>query len=354
MRARMLAVGLATFAITAVFVGMIWNFLIALFLAAIFSAMATPLHRKVLSMVGNRQGLATTITLITLIICVLVPALALIYLAAIQAGELTNNVVTFIQRLDTDKPLLTVPDWFPFKTELESAGSQIATKIGELAGKLAGWFVTAASAATKGTAKFFLSTFIMIYAMIFFLQEQTTVLAQLMRYSGLSRESQERLVDRVLSISRATIKGTLVIGLIQGVLGGIGFAVAGINGAAFWGVVMAVASVIPGVGPALVWVPGVIYLFASGETTSAIGLAVWCGLVVSTIDNVLRPILVGRDTQMPDLIILVSTLGGLAMFGAEGLIIGPVIAGLFITMWEIFGDTFGHLVATDEEKTQQG
>ena len=277
MRARMLAVGLATFAITAVFIGMIWNFLVALFLAAIFSAMATPLHKKILSMVGDRQGIATAITLITLIVCVLVPVLSLIYLAAIQANELTQNVVAFVQRLDTDEPLLSAPDWLPFKTELENAGSQIASKIGEIAGKLAGFFVTAASAATKGTAKFFLSTFIMIYAMVFFLQEQTMVLAQLMRYSGLSRKSQKRLVERVLSISRATIKGTLVIGLIQGLLGGIGFAVVGIDGAAFWGAVMAVASVIPGIGPAIVWVPGVIYLFATGETVAAIGLALWSG-----------------------------------------------------------------------------
>ena len=352
MRATMLAVGLATFAVTAVFVGMISNFLVALFLAAVFSAMATPLHKKILFIVRGQQVIATAITLITLVVCVLVPALALIYLAALQASELTGNVVDFVQRMDTEQPLLSPPDWFPFKAELESAGSQLASKIGELAGKLAGFFVTAASAATKGTAKFFLSTFIMIYAMVFFLQEQTTVLAQLMRYSGLSYASQKRLVERVLSISRATIKGTLVIGLIQGLLGGISFAVVGIQGAAFWGAVMAVASVIPGVGPALVWVPAVIYLFATGETVVAIGLALWCGLVVSTIDNVLRPILVGRDTQMPDLIILVSTLGGLAAFGAEGLIIGPVIAGLFITMWEIFGETFGHLMPAEKEKTQ--
>jgi predicted PurR-regulated permease PerM len=291
---RMLAVGLVTFAVTAVFVGMIWNFLTALFLAAVFSAMATPLHRKVLSKVGDRQGIATAITLTILIVCVLVPALAVIYLAAIQANELADNVVGFVQRLNTDETPLRAPDWLPFKTELENAGSQIASKVGELAGKLAGYFVTAASAATKGTAKFFLSAFIMIYAMVFFLRDRTSVLAQLMRYSGLSLESQDKLVERVLSISRATMKGTLVIGLIQGVLGGIGF-----------------------------WVAG---------------------------DNVLRPTMVGRDTEMPDLIILVSTLGGLAMFGAEGLIIGPVIAGLFITMWEIFSDTFGHLFAAGTPK----
>lgn len=335
------AVGFATLAISAVFVGMIWGFLTALFLAAIFSAMASPLYLKILAGVGNRAGLATAITLTILLVSVLAPTLALIYLAATQANELTQNVVAYVQSIDTDPGGFAVPEWMPFKEEIEAAGPQIASKVGELTGKIAGFFVSAASAATRGTANFFLDLFIMIYAMVFFMQERTTVLSQFMRYSFLPPDAQERLVDRTVSISRATIKGTLVIGIIQGALGGIGFAVTGIEGAAFWGAVMAVMSVIPGIGPAIVWVPGVIYLVASGETAGAIGLALWCALVVSSIDNVLRPILVGRDTEMPDLMILVSTLGGLALFGAVGLIIGPVVAGLFITIWEIFRDTFG-------------
>ena len=343
----MFAVGLATLAISALFVGLIWDFLMALFLAAIFSAMASPLRKKVLSLVGGRAGIATAITLITLLICVFLPALVIIYIAAVQANELTTDVVSFVQRLDTEELKFTVPEWLPFKDQIQSAGPQIASKIGELSGKLAGYFVSAASAATKGTASFFLSLFITIYAMVFFLQEKTSVLAQLMRYSGLPRESQERLVDRTVSISRATIKGTLVIGIVQGALGGIGFAVAGISGAAFWAVVMAVASVIPGFGTALVWVPALIYLFATGKALTAILLALWFALVVGTIDNVLRPILVGRDTEMPDLLVLISTLGGLAMFGAVGLIIGPVIAGLFITMWEVFQDTFRDVLAEE-------
>lgn len=335
------AVGFATLAISAVFLGMIWGFLTALFLAAIFSAMASPLYQKILNGVGGRAGLATAITLIILLIVVLVPTLALIYLAATQANELTQDIVAYVKAVDSNPASFSVPEWVPFKEKIEAAAPQIASKVGELTGKIAGFFVSAASAATKGTANFFLDLFIMLYAMVFFMQEKTTVLSQLMRYSFLPSGAQERLVERTVSISRATIKGTLVIAIIQGALGGIGFAVTGIEGAAFWGAVMAVMSVIPGIGPAIVWVPGVIYLFANGETTGAIGLALWCGLVVSTIDNVLRPILVGRDTAMPDLMILVSTLGGLALFGAVGLIIGPVVAGLFITIWEIFRDTFG-------------
>lgn len=340
-RIGMLAVGLATIAISAVFIGMIWDFLIALFLAAVFSAMASPLYEKVLSVLGDKKGIAAAATLLILFICVLVPILALVYLAAIQAQELTTNIVSFVQRVDVEGVQFEAPEWMPFGQELERAGTITTSKVGELAGSIAGFFVSAVSAVTKGTASFFLSLFILIYAMVFFLQEQTNVLAQLMHYSGLSPASQERLIERTISISRATIKGTLVIGVVQGALGGIGFAVTGIPGAAFWGAVIAVVSIIPGIGPPLILIPGVIYLFVTGEIAYAIGLALWTGLVVTTIDNLLRPALVGRDTQMHDLLILVSTLGGLAMFGAVGLIIGPVLAGLFVTIWEIFQETFG-------------
>lgn len=332
----MFAVGLATLLISALFLGMIWDFLIALLLAAIFSALADPLYNKILDKVGGRTGIATAVTLIVLILGVLIPTLGIIYVAATQAGDLTGNVVAFVENLDGDASGFTVPDWVPFHEEIQGAAPQIASKVGELTGKLAGFFVSSLSAATKGTASFFMSLFVMIYAMVYFLQEKTSVLAQLMRYSGLPPSFQTQLVERTVSISRATIKGTLLIGIAQGVLGGVGFWVTDIPGAAFWGAVMMIASVIPGVGPALVWVPGVIYLAATGETVGAIGLALWCGLVVSTIDNVMRPALVGKDTQMPDLLVLVSTLGGLAMFGAMGLIIGPVIAGLFLTMWDLF------------------
>jgi len=157
------------------------------------------------------------------------------------------------------------------------------------------------------------------------------------------------LMEKGTSVTRATIKGTLVIGAIQGLLGGIGLAVVGIHAAAFWGTVMMVLSVIPGIGTALVWVPAVIYLFVTGEPAYAIGLAIWSAVVVSSIDNILRPKLVGGDTQMPDLLILISTFGGLAAFGAVGLIVGPTLAAMFVTVWDIFGQTFGDTIAKAEQ-----
>ena len=135
---------------------------------------------------------------------------------------------------------------------------------------------------------------------------------------------------------------------------GLALAAVGIKGAVFWGTVMAVLSIIPGIGTALVWVPAVIYLFVVGRNLPAIGLLLWCAIVVGTADNLLRPLLVGKDTKMPDLIILLSTFGGLALFGAVGLVVGPVIAALFLAMWRIYGDTFGDYLLTPKDPEDEG
>ena len=168
----------------------------------------------------------------------------------------------------------------------------------------------------------------------------------------LTSEDKKRLIDKGQSVTRATIKGTLVIGIVQGTLAGLAFAVVGIAGAAFWGTLMAVLSMIPAVGTALVWVPAVIYLYIKGQVVAATGLLIWCAAVVGTVDNVLRPRLVGGDTEMPDLLILVSTLGGLSMFGAIGIIVGPIVAALFLVVWDIFGVAFSGLLPEEPAEVQ--
>jgi predicted PurR-regulated permease PerM len=131
-----------------------------------------------------------------------------------------------------------------------------------------------------------------------------------------------------------------VIGIIQGGLAGFALYLAGIQGAVFWGAIMAVLSIIPGVGAALIWVPAVIYLLVTGQVWQGVALAVWCAVVVGTADNVLRPRMVGKDAQMPDLLVLLSTLGGLAWFGIVGIILGPMLATVFIAVWSIYREAF--------------
>jgi len=156
----------------------------------------------------------------------------------------------------------------------------------------------------------------------------------------LSKDHKTHLLGKFVSVSRATLKGTLVIGIVQGGLAGIAFAVVGIDGAAFWATIMTLVSVIPGIGTALIWFPAVILLMADGQITAAVGLLLWCGIVVGLADNLLRPVLVGRDTEMPDLMVMLSTIGGLMLFGIAGLVIGPLIAALFLSIWKIYGETF--------------
>ena len=142
-------------------------------------------------------------------------------------------------------------------------------------------------------------------------------------------------------MARATIKGTLAVGLVQGFLGGVMFWALGIDGAVFWGVVMVLLSVLPLIGASLVWIPAAIFLLVSGAYIKAFIIVVVGVLVIGLVDNVLRPILVGRDTKMPDYLILLSTLGGLTMFGISGFVIGPIIASLFLAIWVMFQSEYG-------------
>jgi predicted PurR-regulated permease PerM len=166
------------------------------------------------------------------------------------------------------------------------------------------------------------------------------ILRKILYYLPLEDKEEHLLLHRFTSVTRATLKGTAVIGIIQGGLAGAAFAVVGINSAVFWGTIMVVLSIIPGIGTGLVWVPAAIILIAGGSTAKGIGLAVFCAVIVGSADNILRPRLVGKDTEMHELLIFFGTLGGLVLFGVVGFIIGPIISALFVTIWEIYGKVF--------------
>ncbi len=333
---------LLVIAISAIFFAMIRQFLMALFLAAIFSGLAYPLYKRILGATRGRAGLASILTILALLLVVVGPLSTLLGIVTNQALEVSQVVGPWVQEQlknpDEIKDLL--PDWFPFIDRFEPYRSQIIERLGESAGKVGSFLFASLSAATKGTVAFLFYLVILLYAMFFFLKDGRKLLDRILFYTPLSIEDKERMLDRFVSVTRATLKGTLAIGLLQGALAGIAFAVAGIKGAAFWGTIMAVLSIIPGIGAALVWVPAVVYLLIKGSIGWAIFVAVWCAGVVGSADNVLRPRLVGKDTKMPDLLILLSTLGGIFLFGAVGFIIGPIVAALFITVWDIYGAAF--------------
>jgi predicted PurR-regulated permease PerM len=176
--------------------------------------------------------------------------------------------------------------------------------------------------------------------MFFFLMDGKYLLEKILYYLPLEDDEEQRMLAKFTEVTRATLKGTAVIGMLQGGLAGLAFVVVGIQAAAFWGTIMAVLSIIPGIGSALVWLPASIILIAGGHYAKGAGLAIFCGVIVGSVDNFVRPRLVGKDTEMHDLLILFGTLGGILMFGIVGIILGPIIAALFTTIWEIYGEAF--------------
>jgi predicted PurR-regulated permease PerM len=336
---------LLTLGISALFFGMVKGFLSAVLFAAILAGMTTPVYRRVLSWVRGRQALASGITVLLVLLVIIIPATVLIGIVASEAVGVSQQVAPWVQEHagrpdELDRLFARIP----FADRLAPYKDHIMSKGAELVGRVGSFLVSRVAAVTRGTAVFFFQLFITLYAMFFFLMDGRAGLDRILYYIPLPSQSEYRMVDRFLSVARATLKGTLFIGLIQGALGGLALAAAGVQGAVFWGTIMAVLSIIPGVGGALVWVPAVIVLFASGRPVAAILVTLWCAGVVGSVDNVLRPRMVGKDTKMSDLMILLGTLGGLTMFGAAGIVIGPIVAALFITVWELYAEAFSDVL----------
>lgn len=327
--------------ITGLFLWMIREFLIALLLAALLSGLFNGTYTNLKERLGGRRAVASAITVAIVSLLVVVPVAGFFALLTTEALALLDAAQPWLQTqldnrselsrrlLDTEIGQMLVPYQDQVLQHLTSAagsaGSLIASGLSTLA---------------QSTLSFVLMLFVMLYAQFFFLKDGKTMLYKILYYLPLPPEDENRMLEKFVSVTRATIKGTLVIGALQGALGGIGLAAVGVKGALVWGTIIAVLSVIPGLGPTLVWFPVVVYLALVQRYTAATLLFVWCAGVVGTIDNLLRPRLVGRDTEMSDLMVLLSTLGGIVLFGALGIIVGPLVGALFITVWDLYGAAF--------------
>ena len=246
----------------------------------------------------------------------------------------------------------------PFYDQLLPFQNILRERIGEFIGLVSKLALDAVQAATVGTFNAVLMGFIVLYTMFFFFMDGDKLLYYILYYLPLRDEDENKLLERFTSVTRATLKGTAVIGMLQGTLAGLALYVGGVPSALLWAVAMMFLSVVPGIGTALVWIPGVIYIIANGSVMTGLGVALFCAVVVGGVDNLLRPKLVGNDTQLHELMIFFSTLGGLILFGFWGFVIGPIIAALFVTIWELYGEEFSEWLPTtafiprgDEETT---
>ena len=343
------------------FFAVVWPFFTPLLVGAILASLCHPLYRVLTRFLGGRPSLGALLTLLIVFLLVAGPLSAFLGVVVGQAVNVSNDAIPWVRQNFGVATAFNTHDWlvarFPSLAQYVPEQTQIMESVGNAAKAAGAFLVSGVSAMTAGTAVFLLDLFVMFYAMFFFLRDGEKLIEKVFHYAPLNHRDEARLLQRFTSVTRATIKGTLVIGIIQGTLAGLGFWVAGIDGAAFWGTLMTILSVVPGIGSALIWVPGVAYLYLTGHAFAATLLLVWCGAVVGTIDNMLRPRLVGKDAKIPDLLILVGTLGGLFFFGPIGFIVGPIVCGLFLTVLDIYGATFKDILppvrslSTGEMKT---
>ncbi|WP_019961691.1 AI-2E family transporter [Woodsholea maritima] len=338
-------------ALSGLFLWMIRGYLSALFIAGVFTIFLMPLQSGLTGLFGGRKALAAIIVLLIAILLFLGPVLALVGIVTDQALTVADTVTPWIREQVSnfrEQGFAILPTWVPFRENLIPYQDEVIAKAGEVISSFSGVMVSSLTSITGDTLSIVLKSFLMLYALFFFLTGGPGMAQKALYLVPLTEKYRALLVERVISTIRATVKGTFLIAVVQGSLTGIGLFAAGIPGAAFWGTVTAVLSIIPAVGPPLVWVPAAIYLGVQEHYVAAIGLALWGMIVVSTSDNVLRPRLVGKDAQMSDLMVLLSTLGGITLFGAVGIIVGPMIAALFSSVWYIYAQSFKGLLKETE------
>ena len=341
---------LAVALVSLLFLRMIEAFLMALLLGAITAGMCQPIYLRMLRWLRGRRVLAALLLVVGLIVLVIGPLSTLLGIVVGQAVEVTQDVGPWVEaQIKNPGGLTNLVDRVPFLSGLierlpfdpvlpdrermiELAGSAVQN-----AGRL---LVDGLAAAGRGTVTFLLRLFIYLYAVFFFLLSGRALLDRILYLSPLDDDDEQQIMERFTSVTRATLRGSLLIGALQGFMAGVGFAIAGVPGSAFWGTIVVVFSVIPGVGAPIIWVPAVLWLLATGQALPAALLAVYCGAVVGSIDNLLRPRLVGSDARMSDLMILISTLGGISLFGPVGFIVGPIVAAVFVTLWDVYGRAF--------------
>ena len=324
--------------ITLAFGLILWPFYGALFWATILAIIFTPLYRRLAKRMKQRRTPAALATLTIILLIVILPAAAVTSMllqeafglyALLQSGEL--NPGRALQQV-----MAALPAWLTGLLDRFGLTSLGAVQERFSAGLTKGLQFFAGQALNIGqnALDFVVSFFLMLYVLFFLLRDGGTLALRMRDAVPLQGELQHDLSTKFADVVRATIKGNVVIAILQGALGGFIFWALGVQGAVLWAVVMAFLSLLPAVGTAIIWLPVAIYFLVTGIVWKGVVMILFGVLVIGLVDNVLRPILVGKDTKMPDYLVLISTLGGMAIFGFNGFIIGPMIAAMFIAVWD--------------------
>lgn len=329
--------------VTAAFVGMLKPFLLTLFWATLLAVIFHRTFRIINWRLRGKANLAAAITTILILLIVVLPVFLLlialvdqsmIVYKLIESGAWDpTDLVDYIEKeLPNIEGMLSRAGLTPERMRADLSNFALS-----FTRSLADHAVQYTQNAIAFTAQFF----IMLYVLFFFLRDGISIVRSVVGALPFGNRWEYVVINRFTSVARATLKGTLIVAAVQGAIGGIMFALLGIQGALFWGVVMMLLSLLPVGGSALVWAPAAVILFFQGYIGSGIALTIVGAMGIGLVDNLLRPLLVGRDTQMPDYLVLLATLGGIGWFGLSGFVLGPVLAAVFLTCWEVAGRDFG-------------
>ena len=308
--------------------------------AAIIALLFAPLYRWGLRMTNQRRSLTALLTLMTALVIVVIP---LVLLSAAFARE-ASSLYERIQSGQVDPALYlrgvfdALPPWAT--VVLDRFGlvdfDTLQRRLSVALAQGSQFIATQALSAGQNTLEFIVGPFIAFYLAFFLIRDGRSVATALEAALPLAPAHKRALLDTFGTVIRATVKGSLLVAAIQGALGGVAFWMLGVSGALLWGVLMGFLSLLPAVGAALVWLPVAVYFVVTGATWQGIALMAYGVLVIGLIDNLLRPMLVGQGTRVPDSVLMISTLGGVAALGINGFIIGPVLAAMFMATWHIY------------------
>lgn len=345
-------------AVTIAFFWILLPFYGAVFWGAVLAIIFAPLQRRLVAALHGRANIASLLTLLLVLLLVILP-LTLIAISlvnegmnlyeSIKSGQI-NFGVYFQRAVDA------LPPYFRdllSRFDVQSL-SDLQQKLSASAMQTSQFLATRALSIGQNTAHMLIGFGIMMYLLFFLLRDGPQLSRRVRIAVPLSPSHKQHLIKKFTMVVRATVKGNIAVAVVQGTLGGVIFAILGIQGSLLWGAIMAFLSLLPAVGAALIWLPVAVYFLLTGDLVKGFVLIGFGTLVIGMVDNVLRPILVGKDTQMPDYVVLISTLGGMALFGLNGFVIGPLVAALFIACWDLHSIGEGAPPETLREEAQGG
>jgi len=327
--------------VTLAFGVLIANFITPVFWAAVLAIVFRPVERWLGMRFGyKRPNLSAALTTVLVVLVVFIP-LGFVGVAVSREAvdiykRFTSGELAVSDAIDRGVPALV-----RLGAQVGITPSTVRANITDAASTIAQFLASRAVSAGQNAVRAFGQFFLMLYVLYFFLRDGDQLLLTIARALPLGDARERALFERFTAVTRATLKGTLVVGAVQGTLGAIFFALLGLEGPVFWGAMMWACSLIPVIGPTIIWLPAAIFLLLTGAIAKGLLLLGLGTFVIALADNIIRPILVGRETRMPDFLVLLSTLGGLTLFGLSGFVAGPAIAALFITAWDMFAREYG-------------